>query len=106
MSQLRQNPATKEWVIIATERAKRPEEFTIPADAGLPEEKDHCPFCIGNESLTPGEILAFRTFGTKPDTPGWWIRVIPNKFPITDLHEVIAHPPSQNLLRIIRSHPK
>jgi len=81
MPELRQNPVTKEWVIISTERAKRPEEF----GSGDVEEKDnnnknHCPFCQGNESETPPEIMAFRTYGTKPDSPGWWIRVIPNKF--------------------------
>jgi len=82
MPELRQNPATKEWVIISTERAQRPEDF----GAGEPEEeenseKEHCPFCENYEHLTPPEIMAFRTFGTKPDSPGWWIRVIPNKYP-------------------------
>jgi UDPglucose--hexose-1-phosphate uridylyltransferase len=82
MPELRQSPITKEWVIIATERAKRPEEF----GAGEIKENEngaenHCPFCEGNESTTPGEILAFRTYGSKPNTPGWWVRVIPNKYP-------------------------
>ncbi len=82
MPELRQNPATKEWVIISTERAKRPEEFGVGmAKEGEEEAKDHCPFCEGNESMTPAEILAFRTYGTKPNSPGWWIRVIPNKYP-------------------------
>ena len=37
MPQLRQNPATKEWVIIATERAKRPEDFQTPEEGiGFP----------------------------------------------------------------------
>ena len=81
MPQLRQNPATKEWVIIATERAKRPEEFLMPEEKESPDVKITCPFCPGNESLTPDEIFAFRTYGTKPGTPGWWIRVIPNKYP-------------------------
>jgi UDPglucose--hexose-1-phosphate uridylyltransferase len=81
MPQLRQNPATKEWVIIATERAKRPEEFLTSEDKEAPDAKMICPFCAGNESKTPGELFAFRTFGTKPDAPGWWIRVVPNKFP-------------------------
>jgi UDPglucose--hexose-1-phosphate uridylyltransferase len=81
MPQLRQNPATKEWVIIATERAKRPEEFIIQEEKEGPDVKITCPFCPGNESLTPDEIFAFRTYGTKPGTPGWWIRVTPNKYP-------------------------
>jgi len=82
MPEIRQNPATKAWVIIATERASRPEEFGAIAEEE--EEKiqlDQCPFCTGNEKMTPGEIFAFRTYGTKPDTPGWWVRIIPNKYP-------------------------
>jgi len=81
MPQLRQNPATKEWVVIATERSKRPEEFQTPMEKDGKEALASCPFCKGNESLTPDELFAFRTYGTKPGTPGWWIRVIPNKFP-------------------------
>ncbi|MBI5078928.1 galactose-1-phosphate uridylyltransferase [Candidatus Saganbacteria bacterium] len=80
MSELRQNPATKEWVIIATERAKRPEDLGAGTVRIPPEERAHCPFCPGHEQYTPNEILAFRTFGTQPNTSGWWVRVIPNKF--------------------------
>lgn len=81
MPQLRQNPASKEWVIISTERSKRPEEFQAPPEKESVEAIKACPFCAGNESLTPDELFAFRTYGTKPSSPGWWIRVIPNKFP-------------------------
>ena len=81
MPQLRQNPATKEWVIIATERSKRPEEFRAPEEKETQGNLKDCPFCAGNESMTPEELFAFRTYGTKPGTPGWWIRVTPNKYP-------------------------
>ncbi|MFH1825807.1 MAG: galactose-1-phosphate uridylyltransferase [bacterium] len=80
MPELRQNPVTKEWVIIAKERAKRPEDFaheTPPPENG---EKANCPFCPGHEDKTPPEIMSFRTFDTKPNAPGWWVRVVPNKF--------------------------
>ncbi len=81
MSELRQNPATKEWVIISTERAKRPEEFSTPhEELDARENVPDCPFCEGNEALTPPETLSYRAFGTKPNTPGWWIRITPNKF--------------------------
>jgi len=78
--ELRLNPATKEWVIIATERAKRPEELGVGICESPAEEKEKCPFCPGHEAFTPNEILAYRTYGTKSDSPGWWIRIIPNKF--------------------------
>jgi UDPglucose--hexose-1-phosphate uridylyltransferase len=80
MPELRQNPATKEWVIIATERARRPEELGTGILPPSPNEQEKCPFCPGKEKHTPNEILAYRTYGTKPDSPGWWIRIIPNKF--------------------------
>ena len=81
MPELRQNPATKEWVIIATERARRPEDFPQkPPEIQTPEEIEKCPFCEGHESETPPEIFAYREYGTAPNSPGWWIRVIPNKF--------------------------
>ena len=82
MPELRQDYATKEWVIIATERAKRPHEFTKGrADPPpLPERDPHCPFCPGNEDKTPPEVFAIRN-NTPPDTTGWLVRVIPNKFP-------------------------
>jgi UDPglucose--hexose-1-phosphate uridylyltransferase len=40
-----------------------------------------CPFCYGNEGMTPPEIESFRESGTGPNTPGWQVRVVPNKFP-------------------------
>ena len=66
-------------MIIATDRAKRPSDFirqpVVPAGHGL------CPFCPGNESKTPPEILAYRNSGGR-DQPGWRVRVVPNKFPV------------------------
>ncbi|MCA9417170.1 MAG: galactose-1-phosphate uridylyltransferase [Candidatus Omnitrophica bacterium] len=82
MSELRKDPITGRWVIIASERSKRPKEFdTLRADP-LPGV---CPFCYGNESLTPPEVLSFRHPRKDPDEPDWWVRVIPNKYPaLTD----------------------
>ncbi|MGC8972435.1 MAG: galactose-1-phosphate uridylyltransferase, partial [bacterium] len=82
MSELRKDPVTRRWVIIATERARRPSDFAKPKteEKSLPEHVDNCPFCEGNESLTPPELMAYRHAGTQKDTKGWWIRVIPNKY--------------------------
>ncbi|HKI00211.1 MAG TPA: galactose-1-phosphate uridylyltransferase [Candidatus Sulfotelmatobacter sp.] len=77
MPELRQNFFTKEWVIIATERAKRPEDLaTHRALQPVPAFVETCPFCPGNESKTPAEVLR------SPASPGepWAVRVIPNKF--------------------------
>ncbi|MFA6431093.1 MAG: galactose-1-phosphate uridylyltransferase [Candidatus Margulisiibacteriota bacterium] len=84
MPELRQNPATRDWVVIATERAKRPEQFTTGksiSQEALIENEETCPFCLGNESKTPPEILSYRPAGTEPNTPGWWLRIIPNMYP-------------------------
>ena len=80
MPELRKDPVLGRWVIISTERAKRPKDFKFE-----PEEKkitpSECPFCPGNESATPPEIIAYRENDSKPNTPGWSLRVIANKFP-------------------------
>ncbi|MBA3533273.1 MAG: HIT domain-containing protein [Ardenticatenales bacterium] len=77
MPELRQNLATKEWVIIATERARRPEEFVEPTHARTDERPDwlaDCPFCPGNEELDL-EVLRI------PQEGAWQLRVVCNKYP-------------------------
>ncbi len=78
MPELRKDPVTGRWVIIATERARRPNQYVH-----IEEERKggFCPFCPGNESSTPPEVLSYRPAGTAPDTEGWWVRVVPNRFP-------------------------
>ena len=78
MRELRRDPIIGRWVIIATERASRPSEFAISAEKEKPERSKDCPFCEGNESMTPPEILAIREEAGKPNGPGWKIRVVPS----------------------------
>jgi len=83
MPELRRDPITGEWVIIASERAKRPSDFARRPERE-PEQADNnatCPFCPGNEAMTPPEIMAFRQPGSQRNGPGWWVRVVPNKYP-------------------------
>jgi len=81
MPELRQGRATKDWVIVATERAKRPDQFKIEtSQKELPPVDIHCPFCPGNEAMTPPEVLAYRSGLSAPNSPGWRLRVVPNKF--------------------------
>ncbi len=82
MSELRKDLVSGRWVIIATERSKRPDDFRPRgAAAPAPEAAGFCPFCEGNECKTPPEVFALRAAGTAPDAPGWTVRVVPNKFP-------------------------
>lgn len=79
MPELRKDPVTNRWVIIASERAKRPSDFVVESQI---LKHGFCPFCYGNEDKTPPEIIAYYNDGNrKPNTPGWEVRVIPNKFP-------------------------
>lgn len=78
MPDLRKDPVVGRWVIIATDRAKRPHDFTHEGKAAAPAFD---PFLEGNEDKTPPEILAYRAPNTAPNKPGWRVRVVPNKFP-------------------------
>ena len=77
MTELRKDPVVGRWVIISTERAKRPQEFP-PEPA--PRREGVCPLCPGSERMTPPEILGYRQ-GGQPNDPNWTLRVVPNKFP-------------------------
>ncbi len=76
MPELRQNRFTKEWVIMATERAKRPEELRVQRDSRppLPSYSEKCPFCPGNEQMAPPAVMEMPPHGK------WQVRVVPNKF--------------------------
>ena len=76
MPEFRQNMATKEWVILAPERGKRPHEFAglLPKRELPRPHKDNCPFCKGNEHLTTAPVLEI------PNGKEWKVRVVPNKF--------------------------
>jgi UDPglucose--hexose-1-phosphate uridylyltransferase len=80
MSELRKDPVTGRWVIISTDRRKRPTDFRLESVHVLPDPD--CPFCEGHEEMTPSEVLAIGRDGGGPDTPGWRLRVIPNQFPV------------------------
>jgi len=68
MSQLRKDPTRGQWVLVR------------PAD-GSPAVGAACPFCPGNEGLTPPEIAAYRNEGSVADSPGWTVRVVPEADP-------------------------
>lgn len=79
MPELRKDPIVGRWVIISTERSKRPRDYDI--SKMMTKEGGFCPFCRGNEGATPPEVFAYREDGSGPNSEGWSLRVIPNKFP-------------------------
>src|SRR5258706_1604490 len=92
LPELRKDPIVGRWVIISTDRAKRPTDF---AREEVKHKGGFCPFCYGNESKTPPEIQAYRpnmNGGPAPqrDMPGWTVRVVPNKFPALGIEGTLS----------------
>lgn len=75
MPELRKDPIIGRWVIIATERAKRPSDFKV---SHADEKEGVCPFCEGHEKDTLPEVFAIRSPRAKKDKPGWDVRVVPS----------------------------
>ncbi|MCX5812065.1 MAG: galactose-1-phosphate uridylyltransferase [Proteobacteria bacterium] len=78
MPELRKDPITSRWVIISTERGKRPVFLT---EENPPQKAGMCPLCQGNENMTPPEVYAIRPHLSQSNSPNWILRVVPNKFP-------------------------
>jgi len=80
MAELRKDPILNRWVIISTVRSKRPGSYHVEKEVNY-TRPEKCPFCEGHENMTPPEIYALREGKSKPDTPGWKVRIVPNKYP-------------------------
>ena len=86
MPELRKDPILGRWVIVSPERLTRPQTFACRPQL---DENAYNPFLEGNEDATSPEILSYREPGSKPNGPGWRVRVIPNKFPALRVEEVL-----------------
>lgn len=96
MTEYRRDELTDRVVILAAGRSARPHDVSggigvLPEVAAFDAD---CPFCPGNEAQTPPEVARFGDGA--PDTPGWRVRVVPNKFPILEPHEVIVLSPAHD----------
>ncbi len=117
MSELRRDLVKNNWVSVAEHRALKPNDFPIAKKAlESSVTGGFCPFCEGNEQFTPPEIMAHR-HDSEPNTQGWLVRAIPNKFSAFELegeleetrlgvfsrynglgkHEVIIETPEHNV---------
>ena len=92
MPEFRKDPVTGRWVILAPDREKRPRQLEKCNDAARTEP---CPFCAGNEAMTPPEVMAYRNETSPANSPGWTLRVVPNKYPalVDDDTPVFAQDP-------------
>ena len=75
--EFRRDPLHNTWVVFAPERQRRPQDF-LPATL---QNAELDPFAEGNERLTPPEVYSIRKEKTKPNEPGWRVRVVPNRYP-------------------------
>ncbi len=82
MPELRYDLLSGSYALVASQRAKRPNEFKSAQakEIQVPDTDPNCPFCVGNETETPPEIYSLRDFG-EDNEPGWRVRIVPNKFP-------------------------
>ena len=78
MAEIRRDSITHRSIIVLTENSLGPADFDLEPHRG---SAANCPFCPGNERMTPVEIAARRPAGAGPNGPGWTMRVVPNKFP-------------------------
>lgn len=78
MPELRKDPILGRWIIISKERGKRPTDFIVEKSA---TKGGFCPLCPGNEKTTPPEVLSYSDEAHPSNSPGWTLRVVPNKFP-------------------------
>ena len=98
MPEIRHDALTDRLVIVAGDRAARPETFRRTVEPP-PAHPEHCPFCPGHEHETPPEVARL---GPGPaDEPGWTVRVVPNLYPIVGgavagAHEVIVLSPAHD----------
>lgn len=74
MHELRHDPFQRRWVIIASERTRRPLDLH-ERGCGAPVPAEHCPFCPGNEAMTTPPIRTLTEAGD------WQLRVVPNRYP-------------------------
>lgn len=86
------DPLSGRTVILAPGRAARPHGFAAADPAS--RSADGCPFCPGQESMTPPEVA--RRGPGEADGPGWRVRVVPNLYPFTSAHEVVVLSPDHD----------
>ena len=69
-------------MVLAPQRSERP--FSFEPSRAHAEAREQCPLCEAHESWTPPETWALRPGGGEPDTPGWLVRAVPNKYPLLE----------------------
>jgi UDPglucose--hexose-1-phosphate uridylyltransferase len=111
VSHYRYSKLKDNWVIVSPKRVRRPSDFELSSSEAYDVDS---PFIYGNEHKTPSEIYAIREYGSKKDTPGWKVRVVPNKYnaleieksPLTDFDGIFEKMDGFGAHEIIIDTPK
>jgi UDPglucose--hexose-1-phosphate uridylyltransferase len=88
VAELRRDPITGRWAILAPEQTRRPRDFTPPPSP--PQDPAACPFCEGRERIAGRELLAWRQNGASPNEAGWDVRVVPNREPALRIESALG----------------
>jgi len=80
MAELRRDPIIGQWVVVAADDESVGPDSYDKVDQTRTQQAV-CQFCEGREEQTPPEVECLRGEGSEANTPGWSVRVIPNRFP-------------------------
>lgn len=80
MGEIRKDMVRNQWVVVNIDRVVKPRDLPVPRHGNTDPMTGFCPFCPGNEAITPPEWFAIRPADSEPNSTGWDIRAIPNKF--------------------------
>lgn len=89
ISELRQDLVTGDWVVIATGRAKKPEDFIYQkeeSNISVNDENKTCVFCYPEETGQEKDVLIYER-----EKGDWSLRVFPNKFPAFSRGKKMKH---------------
>jgi len=109
LNEIRKDYLLDRWVIIASERAKRPTDFLTKVSEKIETKTENCPFCPGNEKMTPPAFLLYL-----PDSGGirrdkdhdgerrrdWLVRCIPNLYPALTSRRLVALSSNETFERV------
>jgi UDPglucose--hexose-1-phosphate uridylyltransferase len=90
ISELRQDLVTGDWVVIATGRSKKPEDFILhkeeQVNVNINNENKTCVFCEPEKTEQEKDVLIY-----KKDNDDWSLRVFPNKYPAFSRGRTVKH---------------
>jgi UDPglucose--hexose-1-phosphate uridylyltransferase len=109
LNEIRKDYLLDRWVIIAAERAKRPTDFVAKSSEKIETKTENCPFCPGNERMTPPAVLLYlpNNGGIRREKDrdserrkDWLVRCVPNLYPALTSRRPVALSSNESLRRV------